>query len=64
MWHSPGGDDIYAYNLVHGYGAAKNIIPADEHLDKKIFPMIEKIKRFQALMKCLSHQVVTKSTST
>lgn len=49
MWHSPGGDDIYAYNLVHGYGAAKNIIPADEHLDKKIFPMIEKIKELSGL---------------
>ncbi|WP_117232664.1 glycoside hydrolase family 38 C-terminal domain-containing protein [Vibrio maerlii] len=49
MWRSEGGDSIYAYNLVHGYGAAKNIIPADEHLDKKIFPMIEKIKSLSGL---------------
>ncbi|WP_019276326.1 glycoside hydrolase family 38 C-terminal domain-containing protein [Vibrio coralliilyticus] len=49
MWQSHGGDEIYAYNLVHGYGAAKNIVPDAEHLDKKIFPMIEKIKSLSGL---------------
>lgn len=49
MWQSHGGDKIYAYNLVHGYGAAKNIVPDAEHLDKKIFPMIEKIKSLSGL---------------
>lgn len=49
MWQSSGGDDIYAYNLVHGYGAAKNIVPDADHLDKKIFPMIEKIKSLSGL---------------
>ncbi|MDA9556478.1 alpha-mannosidase [Vibrio sp.] len=53
FWKSSGGDNIYAYNLVHGYGAAKNIIPADEHLDKKIFPMIEKIKHLSGLSEVL-----------
>ncbi|MGF1682780.1 glycoside hydrolase family 38 C-terminal domain-containing protein [Photobacterium minamisatsumaniensis] len=49
FWQSVGGDQIYAYNLVHGYGAAKNIVPEPEHLDKKIFPMIEKIKSLSGL---------------
>ncbi|ROV58701.1 alpha-mannosidase [Vibrio ponticus] len=48
-WHSTGGDTIYAYNLVHGYGAAKNIVPDADHLDKKIFPMVEKIKALSGL---------------
>ena len=48
-WQSSGDDTIYAYNLVHGYGAAKNIVPDAEHLDKKIFPMIEKIKSLSGL---------------
>ncbi|WP_375748814.1 alpha-mannosidase [Vibrio sp. HN007] len=49
FWQSAGGDSIYAYNLVHGYGAAKNIVPDDAHLDKKIFPMVEKIKQLSGL---------------
>ncbi|MDG3086165.1 glycoside hydrolase family 38 C-terminal domain-containing protein [Vibrio hannami] len=49
FWQSAGGDTIYAYNLVHGYGAAKNIVPDDAHLDKKIFPMVEKIKQLSGL---------------
>ncbi|OCH04753.1 glycosyl hydrolase-related protein [Aliivibrio fischeri] len=49
FWRSSGGDDIYAYNLVHGYGAGKNIVATPEHLDKKIFPMIEKIKSLSGL---------------
>ncbi len=49
FWKSQGGDSIYAYNLVHGYGAAKNIVPDAEHLDKKIFPMIDKIKSLSGL---------------
>ncbi|PSW22135.1 alpha-mannosidase [Photobacterium sanctipauli] len=49
FWQSAGGDQIYAYNLVHGYGAAKNIVPDADHLDKKIFPMIEKIKSLSGL---------------
>ena len=48
-WQSAGDDTIYAYNLVHGYGAAKNIVPDADHLDKKIFPMIEKIKSLSGL---------------
>ncbi|MCG9626832.1 alpha-mannosidase [Vibrio mediterranei] len=48
-WQSPGDDTIYAYNLVHGYGAAKNIVPDPDHLDKKIFPMVEKIKALSGL---------------
>ncbi|MFA0412630.1 glycoside hydrolase family 38 C-terminal domain-containing protein [Vibrio renipiscarius] len=48
-WQSAGDDTIYAYNLVHGYGAAKNIVPDADHLDKKIFPMIEKIKALSGL---------------
>ncbi|MEZ8099348.1 alpha-mannosidase [Vibrio bivalvicida] len=53
FWQSQGGDSIYAYNLVHGYGAAKNIVPDAEHLDKKIFPMIEKIKSLSGLNEVL-----------
>ena len=49
FWRSPGGAEIIAYNLVHGYGAAKNIVPAPDHLDKKIFPMVEKIKSLSGL---------------
>lgn len=48
-WTSAGGDSIVACNLVHGYGAAKNIVAEPEHLDKKIFPMIEKIKQLSGL---------------
>ena len=48
-WTSPGGDSIIACNLVYGYGAAKNIVAKPEHLDKKIFPMVEKIKRLAGL---------------
>ena len=48
-WTSPGGDTIVACNLVHGYGAAKNIVAEPDHLDKKIFPMIEKIKQLSGL---------------
>ena len=48
-WRSAGGDEIYAYNLVHGYGAAKNMVATSEHLDKKIFPMVEKIKSLSGL---------------
>ena len=49
FWRSTGGDEIYAYNLVHGYGAAKNINATPDHLDKKIFPMVEKIKSLSGL---------------
>ncbi|MBY5946676.1 glycoside hydrolase family 38 C-terminal domain-containing protein [Photobacterium rosenbergii] len=49
FWQSPGGDDIIAYNLVHGYGAAKNIVAEPTHLDNKIFPMVEKIKALAGL---------------
>ena len=49
FWRSAGGDEIVAFNLVHGYGAAKNIVPEADHLDKKIFPMIEKIKSLSGL---------------
>ncbi|MGV2990549.1 glycoside hydrolase family 38 C-terminal domain-containing protein [Vibrio sp. E150_011] len=52
-WRSAGGDEIYAYNLVHGYGAAKNMIATPEHLDKKIFPMVEKIKSLSGLNEVL-----------
>ncbi|WP_061015684.1 glycoside hydrolase family 38 C-terminal domain-containing protein [Vibrio splendidus] len=48
-WCSAGGDEIYAYNLVHGYGAAKNMVATADHLDKKIFPMVEKIKALSGL---------------
>ena len=48
-WTSPGGDTVVACNLVHGYGAAKNIVDTPEHLDKKIFPMVEKIKALSGL---------------
>ncbi|MBA5761150.1 alpha-mannosidase [Vibrio sp. 404] len=48
-WQSAGDDTIYAYNLVHGYGAAKNIVAEADHLDKKIFPMVEKIKSLSGL---------------
>ena len=48
-WQSAGDDTIYAYNLVHGYGAAKNIVADADHLDKKIFPMVEKIKSLSGL---------------
>ncbi|MGF1885821.1 alpha-mannosidase [Photobacterium profundum] len=53
FWQSTGGDQIHAYNLVHGYGAAKNIVATPEHLDKKIFPMIEKIKSLSGLNEVL-----------
>jgi len=49
FWQSPAGETIHAYNLVHGYGAAKNINPTPEHLEQKIFPMIEKIKSLSGL---------------
>ncbi|MGR5063172.1 glycoside hydrolase family 38 N-terminal domain-containing protein [Photobacterium sp. DNB22_13_2] len=49
FWQSPGGDNIIAYNLVHGYGAAKNIVAEPAHLDNKIFPMVEKIKALSGL---------------
>ncbi|WEM44830.1 glycoside hydrolase family 38 C-terminal domain-containing protein (plasmid) [Photobacterium sp. DA100] len=49
FWQSPGGDSIIAYNLVHGYGAAKNIVAEPAHLDNKIFPMVEKIKALAGL---------------
>ncbi|NOJ06650.1 glycoside hydrolase family 38 C-terminal domain-containing protein [Vibrio splendidus] len=52
-WRSAGGDEIYAYNLVHGYGAAKNMVATSEHLDKKIFPMVEKIKSLSGLNEVL-----------
>ncbi|WP_019615554.1 glycoside hydrolase family 38 C-terminal domain-containing protein [Psychromonas ossibalaenae] len=49
FWQSPGGDRITAYNLVYGYGAAKNITASPSHLDNKIFPMVEKIKALSGL---------------
>ncbi|WP_062269700.1 glycoside hydrolase family 38 C-terminal domain-containing protein [Endozoicomonas arenosclerae] len=49
IWTSLGGDNIIACNLVHGYGAAKNIVAEPAHLDKKIFPMVEKIKALSGL---------------
>ena len=49
FWQSSGGDSIIAYNLVHGYGAAKNIVAEPSHLDNKIFPMVEKIKALAGL---------------
>ncbi|WP_028866021.1 glycoside hydrolase family 38 C-terminal domain-containing protein [Psychromonas aquimarina] len=49
FWQSPGGDQITAYNLVYGYGAAKNITAQASHLDNKIFPMVEKIKALSGL---------------
>ncbi|MFA0046205.1 glycoside hydrolase family 38 C-terminal domain-containing protein [Vibrio sp. 10N.261.51.F11] len=52
-WRSAGGDEIYAYNLVHGYGAAKNMVATSKHLDKKIFPMVEKIKSLSGLNEVL-----------
>ena len=52
-WRSAGGDVIYAYNLVHGYGAAKNMVATPDHLDKKIFPMVEKIKSLSGLSEVL-----------
>lgn len=49
LWTSPGGDTLIACNLVHGYGAAKNIVDTPAHLDNKIFPMVEKIKQLSGL---------------
>ncbi|PSU33573.1 glycoside hydrolase family 38 C-terminal domain-containing protein [Photobacterium lutimaris] len=53
FWQSAGGDSILAYNLVHGYGAAKNIVAEPAHLDNKIFPMVEKIKALAGLNEVL-----------
>lgn len=53
FWQSLGGDRIIAYNLVHGYGAAKNIKATQKHLNEKIFPMVEKIRKLSGMNEIL-----------
>ncbi|WP_108652805.1 glycoside hydrolase family 38 N-terminal domain-containing protein [Dongshaea marina] len=49
LWRSPGDEEVIAYNLVHGYGAAKNMQDTPIHLDDKIFPMVDKIRELSGL---------------
>jgi alpha-mannosidase len=53
IWQAPSGARIIAYAMACGYGAAKNIRPDAEHLQGKIFPIVNHIRQRSGLQDLL-----------